>query len=166
MRNILWTLVLAIFLVLFVNLACGCTAGSTSIILTYDQIETAAVEIEKGLDAFHTDSVAQTAKSKAAMLKSLGESAFILAKKEGQTDDDARVLSGKIVAAMTVHLANYETQERRREETYRITKDNIAYVMSLCEEGRKFILFRMNIDTQIKQYLSNQMSTRLKNVRD
>ena len=124
----------------------GCLgAGTASDLLSYDNIAVAAQEARKGVTALDTAVQADTAKGQAAMLEALRQSIVQSGGAVEQAD--------RIVAAMTVHLANYAEQDRRRQAVVNATQDNLDFILEICEKSKAFVLYRADINLQWKNYL-------------
>ena len=133
----------------------GCGAGSAYEVLTYDNIIAAAVEAQKGVDAFNQTVVADTARQHEQMLQAVGVGIRDIAEQQALDPEQADALADSVVASLRVHLANYAEQEQRRAKLYEVTRDNLAYIVQISEQAKKFIVYRADIGAQWQQYLES-----------
>jgi nicotinamide mononucleotide (NMN) deamidase PncC len=138
----------------------GCTAGSSAVLLSYDNIQAAAQEVQKGVAAYDTAVKADEAKLQAQVMAALNADILTLAQKQ-LSPADAKALADRVTLSMTVHLANFTEQEKRRSAVYSATLDNLQFILDICESGKNLELYRSNIDEQWKQYLAAQARAKL-----
>ena len=80
------------------------------------------------------------------------------------TDAEADALSQRVVKAMQGHFANYIEQERRRDKLYRVTMDNLDYIIDISRQGKDFAIYRADVSAQWKAYLQASMRSRIAKV--
>ena len=139
----------------------GCYAGTAAELLTFDNVIGAAMEAKKGIVAYDTAVKTSDAKRQAAMLKILGTDVKNIAIAEKMTPKDAEILAGKVVVSMTTHFANYLEQERRRDALYRVTMDNLNYIIDISNQGKEFSVYRADVSAQWKSYLQASLRRQL-----
>ena len=83
---------------------------------------------------------------------------------EKMTDAEADALSQRVVKAMQGHFANYIEQERRRDKLYRVTMDNLDYIIDISRQGKDFAIYRADVSAQWKAYLQASMRSRIAKV--
>ena len=138
----------------------GCYAGTSADLLSYDAIQAAAVEAQKGVEAYNATVLADAQQKKGEILKALGATVALVAS-ETSTPEEAASLAARVVASMQTHMANLEEQERRRQNVYEVTRDNLEYIVGVCEQSRQFVLYRSSISEQWKEYLQATARARL-----
>ena len=142
-------------------LALGCAAGTSYELLGYDAIQAADVEAAKGVDAYDVAVRAAAEKDKAEFLGKLGGDVVKIALSKDETPENAAKLAAAVTAAAAKHFADQTEQERRRAAWYEVTKDNLAYIVQVCEDGKAFAIYRADVSAQWKTYLQAQARTRL-----
>lgn len=150
---LLSAIILAAAVALAILCCTGCNAGTSADLLTYDAIEAASGEVRKGMDAYDTAVKADANAVRENIRRDLKASILI-------AGGDANMAT-RIVAAMDLHIGNILEKERRRGELYRGIADSLDYIDTLCSQGRDFVIFRADVNTQWKQYLQSQARTAL-----
>lgn len=141
-------------LLLLVSVTGGCLgqAGLTTDLLTYDNIDASAVEVKKAVLTYDAAVQALDVKRQDAMLKLL-EGAIAESLVGQVSPEEAVVIAAGAVKSLKGHLANFRIEEQRRAKLLEITLDNLDYIILLCEQGKKFAVYRADISAQWKQYL-------------
>lgn len=138
---------------LMIVLLSGCGAGLTHDLVTYDNVIAAAVEAKKGVEAFNTTVIADTAIRQEHMLQAVGNGIKEQAQEAAFNAEEAEALAQGVVDSLRTHLANYAEQERRRAHLYEVTMDNLNYIIQISEQGKTFSIYRADIGVQWKNYL-------------
>lgn len=139
----------------------GCAAGTSYELLGYDAIQAAAVEAAKGVDAYDTAVRLSQEKDKAEFLAKLGRDVVKIALSKDETPENAEKLATAITTAAAKHFADQTENERRRAAWYEVTKDNLAFILQVCEDGKAFAIYRADVSAQWKSYLQAQARARL-----
>lgn len=137
----------------------GCKAGFTYDVLTHDNVIAAALEARKGVEAFNTAVIADTAHRQEQMLQAVSDGIKALAQEQAIDAEQAEALAQKATASLRGHLANYAEQERRRARLFMVTIDNLDYIIQISEQSKKFSIYRADIGVQWKQYLEASART-------
>ncbi len=141
---------------LLLGLFAGCnTAGLAHDLLAYDNIIKAAVEARKGVDAFNATVVVDTAHRQAAMIQAVSKGIVDLAQDSAIDEEAAKALAQAVTEKLITDLANYTEQERRRAHLYEVTIDNLNYIIEVSEKGKKFSIYRADVNQQWKDYLES-----------
>lgn len=141
-------------LLLLVGTTGGCLgqAGLTTDLLTYDNIGASATEVKKAVVTYDTAVQALDVKRQNAMLKLVEQG--IAKSLVGQVSPkEAAEIAAAAVKDLKGHLANFRVEEQRRAKLLEVTMDNLDYIILLCEQGKKFAVYRADISAQWKQYL-------------
>lgn len=146
---------------LLLMLCLGGCAGTSADLLSYDNIQAAALEAQKGVAAYNNAILVGEQQKQAEVLKALGDTIILQAGKN-LTPEDAAKLAGRVVTAMTLHMSNLAEQDRRRQAIYEPTMDNLAYILTVCEQAKQFVLYRADIAQQWKVYLQATARAKIK----
>lgn len=141
-------------LLLLIGLTGGCLgrAGMTTDLLTYDNISASAVQVKKAVVIYDTAVQALDVKRQDALLKLLEQG--IADSLAGQVSpEEAAVIAAETVKSLKEHFANFRIEEQRRAKLLETTLDNLDYIVLLCEQGKKFAIYRADITAQWKAYL-------------
>jgi len=139
----------------------GCTAGTATELLTFDNVIGAAQEAKKGVVAYDQAVRTSDAKRQAALMASLGRDVRAIAVAEKMPEADADALAQRVVKAMQGHFANYLEQERRRDALYRVTVDNLDYIIEISRQGKEFSIYRADVSAQWKAYLQASLRNQI-----
>jgi len=134
----------------------GCQAGTSYELLGYDTIQLAAIEAQKGVDAYDQAIRASDGANVAAFKKTLTRNIVKIALSKDETPENAQKLADKIVTDTEAYLNAKMEQERRRNVWYETTTDNLKFIIEKVEDAKQFAIYRSNISAQWKQYLMAQ----------
>lgn len=146
--------IVSLLLLLLVGVTGGCLgrAGMTTDLLTYDNISASAVQVKKAVVTYDTAVQVLDVKRQDAMLKLLERG--IAKSLVGQVSPEkAAEIAAGAIKSLKGHLANFRIEEQRRAKLLEITLDNLDYIVLLCEQGKKFAIYRADITAQWKAYL-------------
>lgn len=133
----------------------GCGAGSAYELMLHDNVIAAATEAMKGVEAFNTTVIADTAARQEHLIQAVGDGITALAQDQAIDPDQADALAEGVVNSLRTHLANYAEQERRRVHLYEVTIDNLKYIIQISEQGKKFTIYKADIGVQWQDYLNS-----------
>lgn len=147
-------------------LVSGCNAGTSAELLSYDNIEAATVEVQKGVSAYDSSVRESQARTTAQLASAIAES-VVIATKQATTMPVAEqeVLRARVTSAVTTKLADLMEQEKRRGELYAAVMDNLLYIQQLCAQSKQFVIYRADVGTQWKTYLEATARANLKTVK-
>ena len=134
----------------------GCMgqAGLTTDLLTYDNVIAAANETKKVVVAYDTAVQTLDAGQQAALLAHLQQG--IIDSLVGEyTLEEAKVIAAEATASFQVALVNFQIEERRRAKLFEIAMDNLAYIIQICDAGKKFSMYRADVSAQWRAYLES-----------
>ncbi len=139
----------------------GCYAGTAAELLTFDNVIGAAVEAKKGIVAYDTAVKTSDAKRQASLMDTLANDVRRIALKKDFTDAEANEVALAVQMEMLKHFANYLEQERRRDALYRVTMDNLNYIIDISTQGKEFSVYRADVSAQWKSYLQASLRRQL-----
>jgi len=153
MKHLIWGLLATLVLA-------GCGAGTAYELLERDAVIAAATEAKKGVLAFNQAVEIGTAMSRAEMVRKVGEGVYTAALATS-TPEEAAAIAKRSTGLLLDHIANYMEQERRRANLLEVTLDNLDYIIQISQDGKQFALYRSDVTTQWKQYITSTARGRI-----
>ena len=147
-------------------LALGCQAGTSYELLGYDVIQAAAMEAQKGVDAYDTAVRSSDSANIAEYKKLLARNIVKIALSKDETPENAQKLADKIVADAAKYMEELMVQERRRIAWYEATSDNLKFIVETADDCKSFAIYRADVSAQWKTYLHAQARARLAKMPD
>lgn len=143
-------------------LAIGCQAGTSYELLGYDVIQAAALEAQKGVDAYDTAIRLTDSRDTAEYKAKLAQDIVAIAMSPDETPETAKVLAQRIVDGAQAYIDGKLEQERRRAQWYEATTDNLRFIIETADDCKSFAIYRADVSAQWRTYLQSQARSRLK----
>jgi len=153
--------IFSVFFYLVLGSMIGCNAGTSADLLTYDSIVASAEQIQLGVNDLASATAMADAKTREQFSTDIAKAILRATKATSMpAEDQARIMTA-VQQEVSLKIADLLEQERRRAKLLNSINDNIAFVKELCRQGKEFVLYRSDINTQWKSYLQAQTRTQI-----
>jgi len=139
----------------------GCTAGTNTDLLTYDNISASVKETRTGVGALVASINNSDNKVREQLADGIAQSVATATEHSSLSAEDKVKLIEAVRSQVSIKLGDILEQEKRKAKLVEAINDNLDYIDELCRQGKDFTIYKSDVNAQWKSYLQAQAHKQL-----